>query len=347
MVAVIRGIGSAVPSEVSQQDTWDLFFADHYDGSRLAERIWNRVGVQHRHAAVIPFKEDVRHWGTGARMQRFRAEAVPLGREALEACLRDAGLSPSDVDLLTVVTCTGYGTPGLDILLARDIGLRDDVQRLHIGHMGCYAAVPGLAAVSDAVNARGRVGILLALELPSLHIQPPGQAVDQIVAHALFSDAAAAVVVAPGEGGLEFVDIAAVTDSSSADLMTWDVTDLGFQMGLSPKVPDVLQQHAAPLVERLLAPSGLGPADVRGWAIHPGGPRILEVVAGELGLDAADIADAAEVLKSYGNCSSATVLLVLQRLLERRSLEPGDPVVAIAFGPGLTLYAALLRMGSS
>jgi predicted naringenin-chalcone synthase len=333
-----------VPSEVTQQEAWDLFFADHYDGSRLAERIWNRVGVQRRHAAVIPYKEDVRHWGTGARMQRFREEAVPLGREALEACLRDAGLSPTDVDLLTVVTCTGYGTPGVDILLARDIGLRDDLQRLQIGHMGCYAAVPGLAAVSDAVTARDRVGVLLALELPSLHVQPPGQAVDQIVAHALFSDAAAAVAITPGEGGLGFVDIAAVTDPASAGLMTWDVTDLGFQMGLSPKVPDVLQRHAAPLVERLLAPSGLRPADVRGWAIHPGGPRILEVVARELGLDPAEIADAAEVLKGYGNCSSATVLLVLQRLLERHPLEPGDPVVAMAFGPGLTLYAALLRM---
>lgn len=343
MVAVIRGLGSAVPSEITQQEAWDLFFADHYEGSRLAERIWNRVGVQRRHAAVIPYKEDVRQWGTRARMERFREEAVPLGREALEACLRDARLSPEDVDLLTVVTCTGYGTPGLDILLARDIGLRNDVQRLHIGHMGCYAALPGLASVSDAVTARDQVGVLLSLELPSLHVQPPGGAVDQIVAHALFADAAAAVAVAPGEDGLGFVDIAAVTDSASADLMTWDVTDLGFQMGLSPKVPDVLRRHAAPLVERLLAPSGLRPGDVRGWAVHPGGPRILDVVAEELGLDAADMADAADVLESHGNCSSATVLLVLQRLLTRGSLEQGDPVVALAFGPGLTLHAALFR----
>ena len=344
MVAVIRGLASAVPSEVTQRELWDLFFADHYEDDRRAERIWNHVGVERRHAALIPYKEDVRDWGTGARMRRFTEEAVPLGREALEACLDDAGLTPKDVDLLTVVTCTGYGTPGLDILLARDIGLREDVQRLHIGHMGCYAAVPGLAAVSDAVTARDQVAVLLSLELPSLHIQPPGDAVDQIVAHALFADAAAAVAVTPGEAGLAFVDIGAVTDSASADLMTWDVTDLGFQMGLSPKVPDVLRRHAAPLVDRLLAPSGLRPADVRGWAIHPGGPRILEVVAEELGLDTADIAEAANVLKDYGNCSSATVLLVLQELLTRRSLEPGDPVVAMAFGPGLTLYAALLRM---
>lgn len=344
MVAVIRGFGSAVPSEVTQQELWDLFFADHYDGDRRAERLWARAGVQRRHAAVIPYKEDVSQWGTGARMRRFREEAVPLGREALEECLGHAGLGPRDVDLLTVVTCTGYGTPGLDILLARDLGLREDVQRLQIGHMGCYAAVPGLATVCDAVSARDQVGVLLSLELPSLHVQPAGDAVDQIVAHSLFADAAAAVAITVGDHGLGFVDIAAVTDAASTDLMTWDVTDLGFQMGLSPRVPDVLRRHAAPLVDRLLASSGLRPADVRGWAIHPGGPRILEVVADELGLDTSEIADATEVLESYGNCSSATVLLVLQRLLARGSLEPGDPVVAMAFGPGLTLYAALLRM---
>ena len=344
MVAVIRGLASAVPSEVSQQELWDLFFADHYDGDRRAERIWNRVGVQRRHAALIPFKEDVRQWGTGARMQRFPEEAVPLGREALDACLHDADLGPEDVDLLTVVTCTGYGTPGLDVLLARDIGLRDDVQRLQIGHMGCYAALPALAAVSDAVTARDRVGVLVSVELPSLHVQPPGHGLDQIVAHALFADAAAAVSMTPGKSGLRFVDIAAVTDTASADLMTWDVTDLGFQMGLSPRVPDVLRRHAAPLVERLLAPYGLRTADVSGWAIHPGGPRILEVVADELGLDGSEIGESAGVLASFGNCSSATVLLVLQELVARRSLEAGDPVVAMAFGPGLTLYAALLRM---
>ena len=343
MVAVIRGVGSAVPSEVTQQELWDLFFADHYEGNRVAERIWNRVGVRRRHAALIPFKEDVRSWGTGARMERFREEALPLGREALQGCLDRAGLAPRDVDLLTVVTCTGYGTPGVDILLAREVGLRDDVQRLQIGHMGCYAALPGLAAVSDAVTARDQVGVLLSLELPSLHVQPPGGGVDQIVAHALFADAAAAVAITPGDRGLGFVDIAAVTDTDSAELMTWDVTDLGFQMGLSPAVPDVLRRHAAPLIDRLLAPSGLRPADVRGWAIHPGGPRILEVVADELGLDQSEIADSAGVLEDYGNCSSATVLLVLQGLLERRSLEPGNPLVAMAFGPGLTLYAALLQ----
>ena len=343
MVAVLRGLGSAVPTEMAQEDTWDRFFAEHYGDDPLAERIWARAGVERRHAVVVPYKEDARAWTTAARMERFRDEALPLGRDAVELSLADAGVEPNAVDLFTVVTCTGYGTPGLDILLARDAGFRDDVQRLQVGHMGCYAAIPGLGAVADAVTARERTGVLLSLELCSLHVQPPSDAVDQMVAHALFADAAAAAVVTPGGEGLRFVDIAAVTDVSTAALMTWDVTDLGFRMGLSPEVPDVLQRHVAPLTQRLLAPHGLRPQDVRGWAIHPGGPRILDVVAEQLGLQPDDVADAEEVLRSYGNCSSATVLLVLQRILSRRSFDAGDPVVVMAFGPGLTLYAALFQ----
>ena len=121
----------------------------------------------------------------------------------------------------------------------------DDTQRLHIGHMGCYAALPGLGAVSDFVVARRRPAVLLCIELPSLHVQPapPGETrtrardLQQMVAHALFSDAAAAVVLAPDAPGLEVVDAVARTDVSTADHMTWDVTDLGFVMGLSPRVP--------------------------------------------------------------------------------------------------------------
>ncbi len=130
----------------------------------------------------------------------------------------------------------------------------------------------------------------------------------------------------------------AVADHSTADHMTWDITDLGFRMGLSPQVPNVLARHVGGVVrDRLLAPHGLTPADVTGWAVHPGGRRILEVVEEQLDLPAAAMRPSYEVLDGNGNCSSATVLMVLEQLPP----EPG-PVVAMAFGPGLTLYAALL-----
>jgi predicted naringenin-chalcone synthase len=343
VVAVVAGLGSAVPTAVSQEDLWDGFFAEQYRGNRLAERLWHRSGVATRHGVAIPWKEDVRGWGTAARIERFVEEAVPLGREALEACLEEARLAPHEVDALTVATCTGYATPGLDILLARELGLREETQRLHVGHMGCYAALPALSTLTDAAAARNMTGLLLCLELSSLHVQEESHEVDQIIAHSLFADAAAAVAVRPGGPGLEVIDVAARTDLRNADLMTWDVTDRGFRMGLAPEIPRVLERHAGPLVRSLLARHDLSPADVAGWAIHPGGPKILEAMAAPLGIADEGLEVSRSVLRDFGNCSSPTVLLVLQRLLEQSPLRPGDPVVCLAFGPGLTLYAALLR----
>jgi predicted naringenin-chalcone synthase len=341
----VAGIGAAVPRTRTQDELWDGFFREHFEDRSIAERIFRNSGVDQRHGVVDPLGEDVREWGTEARMQRFMQEGLPLGVQAIEACLKDAGLARADVGLLSVVTCTGYGTPGVDILLARELGLSDRTQRLHIGHMGCYAAVPGLAAVADAAAARGKVAIMLCLELTSLHLQPRTRDLEQIVAHALFSDAAVATAVIPdGPAGFEVVDVVARTDVAHAQKMRWDVTDQGFRMALSPRVPKVLEKHVAGVVDELLAPHGLKPADVRGWAVHPGGPRIIDVVCERLGLQEDDLEETAAVLREHGNCSSATVLMVLDRIRRRRDLADGDPVLLMAFGPGLTLYAALLRV---
>jgi predicted naringenin-chalcone synthase len=210
--------------------------------------------------------------------------------------------------------------------------------------MGCYAALPGLGTVADFTVARDRPSVLLCLELTSLHLQPPTTDVDQVVAHALFADAAAAVVLQPSAGpGFEVVDVVAQTDPSTADYMTWDVTDLGFRMGLSPRVPAVLARHVRGVVDRLLAGHGLTLADVDGWAVHPGGRRIVDVVADRLQLDADQVAASRSVLDRYGNCSSPTVLMVLAEIRARERLTSGEPVIAMAFGPGLTLCTALLR----
>ncbi|MQA83807.1 MAG: type III polyketide synthase [Streptosporangiales bacterium] len=345
--ARVTGLAHAVPPAVDHQALWDSFFRDHYRGDRRAERIWRSAGVRRRHAVAVPPELDVSTWGTGARMRRYAAEAPPLGKEAVTAALDRAGLTPGEVGMLAVVSCTGYITPGIDILLARDLGMPDNVQRLLVGHMGCYAALPGLGAASDFVVARGRPAVLLCVELPSLHIQPAPDRplihddLEQAVAHALFGDAAAAAVLDRGVGaGLDVVSVAARTEAAASDHMTWDVTDLGFRMGLSPRVPQVLAEHARPVVTELLAEHGLGIGDVAAWAVHPGGPRIVEVVGEQLGLSKSALQQSYQTLRDYGNCSSATVLLVLERLTA--GLRPGDPAVALAFGPGLTLYAALL-----
>lgn len=336
--AVLTGAGCALPAALDQEAAWDGFFAAHYADVRAAKRIFLGAGVRRRHAVASPLDEDLSSWGTGARMQRYVQEALPLGKQAVAGALDAAGLAPGDVGLFAVATCTGYATPGLDIRLASDLGMPTGLQRLLIGHMGCYAAIPGLAAVGDFVTARSRPAVLLCCELTSLHVQPAARDLEQVVAHALFSDAAAAIVVEPGAGrGRRLAGVVARTDASTADHMTWDVTDLGFRMGLSPRVPDVLSKHVGEVVDELLAGAGLRTEDVAGWAVHPGGPRIIDVVRDELGLAEEHMAASRHVLSEHGNCSSATVLLVLQEMA-----DVDGPVVAMAFGPGLTLYAALL-----
>jgi predicted naringenin-chalcone synthase len=337
MSAVLTGAGRALPTTIEQDAVWEGFFAGHYADVRAARRVFASAGVRRRHAVANPLDEDISGWSTGARMQRYVQEALPLGKQAVAAALDDAGLAPGDVGLFAVATCTGYATPGLDIRLASDLGMPPGLQRLLVGHMGCYAAIPGLAAVGDYVTARSRPAVLLCCELTSLHVQPPVQELDQVVAHALFSDAAAAVVLQPGGRGRRLAGVVARTDPSTADHMTWDVTDLGFRMGLSPRVPDVLSRHVGDVVEELLTGAGLRIEDVAGWAVHPGGPRILDVVRDHLGLTEEQLAASRSVLAEHGNCSSATVLLVLEELA-----DVDGPVVAMAFGPGLTLYAALL-----
>jgi predicted naringenin-chalcone synthase len=343
--AVLTGSGHAFPAAVPHDGLWTDFFAAHFGHDRVARRIWASAGVRQRHTVADPRAEDLSGWSTAARMDRYGTEAVPLGKDALTGALAAAGLDPADVGLFTVVSCTGYATPGVDIRLARDLGLADSVQRLFVGHMGCYAALPALGAAADFVTARGRPAVVLCLELTSLHVQPAAAVVDleQVVAHALFSDAAAAVVLEPAGSGLAVVDVTARTDVATADHMTWEVTDLGFRMGLSPRVPDVLAVHVGPVVADLLARNGVRRDEVAGWAVHPGGPRILDVVVDRLGLPADALDASREVLAEHGNCSSATVLLVLAELVRRTPPAAGQYVVALAFGPGLTLYATLLR----
>lgn len=340
MVAVIAGIGVAVPPVIRQQDLWAGFFARHYAGPAkvLAQRIFRNAGVTTRHAAVNPLLEDVSGWPTARRMSRYLVEAMPLAKEATGAALADAGVAADRIGLLAVCSCTGYATPGLDILLARDLGLAADCQRLFVGHMGCYAALPGLAAATDYVTVHRRPAVLLCTELASLHLQAPTVDTGQIVAHALFSDAAAAVVVTPGGSGYEVLQVASLTDPSTADHMTWDVTDLGFRMGLSPRVPEVLAGYVAGFVADLLKPSGQRLTDVDGWAVHPGGPHILDVVQRQLDLSPESLAASRRVLDQHGNCSSPTVLLILDELRRAGCAR----MILMAFGPGLTLYSALL-----
>ncbi|MHB1930399.1 MAG: type III polyketide synthase [Acidimicrobiales bacterium] len=340
--AVVTGWGSAFPPGRSQEEYWDGYYGPGVDGSRWMRQVFLSAGCLRRHTVFDPTVEDLSTWSTARRMERYLDAALPLAASAAVGALRSAGVGAGELGLMCVASCTGYATPGLDVRLAEVLSAGPGLRRLLLGHMGCHAALPGLGAAADYVAARRRPALLVCAEVCSLHAQPPSTDLEQVVAHALFSDGAAAVVVAPAGAGLEVVELAAATDTSAAGHLRWEVTDLGFRMGLSRRLPDVLACQVGPLVDRLLAERGLCRGDVAGWAVHPGGPRVLDVVADRLGLDAGRLDASWRVLREHGNCSSPTILMVLDEV--RAELAGGGGwVVGLAFGPGLTLYGTLLR----
>jgi predicted naringenin-chalcone synthase len=182
--------------------------------------------------------------------------------------------------------------------------------------------------------------LLCAVELCSLHHQYDWQP-DQIVANALFADGAAALVArksSPAESGWRLLDQVSAVVPGSGELMSWRVRDHGFQMTLSSELPRLINQSLKPWIEKWLSQHALSIAQIASWAIHPGGPRILSSCSDALGLAADKLTDSQTILAEYGNMSSPTILFVLDRLQRR---DAPRPCVALAFGPGITIEAAL------
>jgi alkylresorcinol/alkylpyrone synthase len=208
--------------------------------------------------------------------------------------------------------------------------------------MGCYAALPALRTAAALAAASGRRALVTCVELCTLHVQPARSREDAVY-QALFGDGAAAALVGAGGPGPAIAGSATVTVPDSTERMGWLVEDDGFHMSLSPRVPALVERGVGRLVDDLLLPHDLAAADVAHWAVHPGGPEIIDRVQRRLGLGDAQVARSREVLADGGNRSSATVLFILEQLLAAGEVEPGQWIVALAFGTGLTLEALLLR----
>ena len=341
----IRGLGTAVPPyRHAQKDIYEQFVEPRLGPNRLARAAFMSAQIDYRHS-VFGDSSFYNHRRTFAeRNEAYMHYARPLGAQAISRCLEDARLVPSEVDDLIVVSCTGLDTPGLDLLLAADLGMRHDLRRTFIGAMGCYAAFPGLYRAASAARAcPGTRALVLCIELGTLHFQDdPGT--DNLLAAALFGDGAAAVLV-DGEAatGPHLLDQRTFSDYQTLDHMAWHVADEGFRLTLSSYVPNVLRSKAAYLIDELLAPHGLRRSDVRFWGIHPGGALILDYLERALELDPEALRFSRRVLREYGNLSSATVLFVLDEMRRSGEPRPGDLGVLMAFGPGLTFESCLLR----
>lgn len=283
---------------------------------------------------------------TGERMVAYERYASGLAIQACRRAIENSSIDPKAITHIVSASCTGFSAPGIDIDLIRQLPLSPSTQRTHLGFMGCHAGLNALRVARALAMSDPRNCVLVsATELCGLHYQSVAQN-DQKVANALFADGAGAAVVAGDELSrgrsqdwkIAFTGSCLLPDSY--DHMTWKVSDHGFTMTLSEQIPVLIREHARPWLEGWLERQGLSCEEVRSWAIHPGGPQILHAVQRSLSITRAQLDRSYEVLRDYGNMSSATIFFVLEKMLTQGAELP---CVALGFGPGLTLEATCFR----
>jgi prepilin-type processing-associated H-X9-DG protein len=376
----ILGLGTASPFRVAQTLAAELsepLCCDDAKQTDFLKRIYLRSGVDYRGSVVAahglqapsettpghqqitqavrcfyPLRKTPTDRGptTGQRMQIYAREAPRYAERSARAALDSGQIEPAQITHLITASCTGFFAPGLDVELIQRLGLPHSVQRQHLGFMGCHAAFNAMAAGRTIVRADPRAHVLISCtELCSLHLAY-GFEPQKIVANALFADGSAAVIMSgsgpqsrdPETGTKPHLrDAASLLVSDSPDAMTWTIGDHGFEMTLSAEVPSLIRQHVPQWVNSLLARHGLTLADVPHFAIHPGGPKILDAVASALAIPEESMAASREILAEQGNMSSATILFVLQRLAAKGAT---GPCLALGFGPGLMAEAMLLEL---
>ena len=367
MSVYVQHIEALVPENAYSQDfsgkqiqAW----LDDPKQRRLANRVYRNSGIETRHSVLADFKPGATdplfktgpdgklvEPGTGERNDRYTREArrmaVEVSRRALAQC---PGTTPNDVTHVITATCTGFSNPGADYYIVREANLRPTTQRYALGFMGCFAALPALRMAWQFCRADPlAVVLVVAVELCSLHLHFEN-GLDSLMANALFADGVAAAIVSvrepPASRSVYCLDTfaSALIPNGEKD-MAWRIGNKGFEITLSTYVPDIIGTNIRSLIEPSLAESGLSVADIGRWAIHPGGKAILDKIQEGLELKPEQIQASRDVLRNYGNMSSATILFVLRELMQANPTEARHGrVCAITCGPGLTIETAFLRL---
>ena len=338
--AWLNRIGTAVPP----YDIHDAFVEFGRDTitdphkRALFERMASLADIEHRYAIIeaaprpretvldtTGFYRRGAFPATSARMALYEPHALALAMQAVHA------LEPDGITHLIVASCTGFTAPGLDFQIMREAGLPDSTQRTIVGFMGCFAAVNALRLANDIVRAEARARVLVVnLELCSLHLQEAFQDVPKMLSFLLFGDGASAALITADPGGIALGRFQAAVIPRSADLITWGIGDQGFEMHLSGQAPGRIRRWLPEHGPALL------PAEMPTlWAVHAGGRSILDSVQQGLGLTPGALRYSREVLRCYGNMSSATLMFVLGRILG--DPDARGPGMGMAFGPGLSV----------
>jgi predicted naringenin-chalcone synthase len=361
----LTGLATATPRHRIDQEHAASLAARLYPGNEklrnLLPILYRQTGIQQRGTVLLEadcaesdipqsffsrvLTSDDHGPTTAQRMRQYEVHAVELAQEACRGALLDAQVSNKQVTHLVTVSCSGFSAPGVDLQLIERLGLAPEVSRTHLGFMGCHGALNGLRVANAYLAVDPNAVVLLcAVELCSLHHQYTWRR-DQLIANALFSDGAGAVVCtadADNPNNIRLLASGSTIIPGTAAAMGWYIRDHGFEMTLAQEVPAIIEQQLSPWLNDWLRRQGQSLETIGAWAIHPGGPRILKACATGLGLEDVILAPSNRVLAEHGNMSSPTILFILDAL--QREYAP-LPWVALAFGPGLTIEAALFEAG--
>ena len=336
---------SAFPKHYYSQEM--LFAAlQEFWGDRLAKpevlrRLHKNVGVDGRFLA-LPIDAYPLLKGWGEANDHWIRSALELGYCSVSRALTSAGLDARDVGALFFTSVTGIASPSIDARLINRMGFSPNVKRVPMFGLGCVAGAAGIARAADYVRAYpDEVAVLLSVELCSLTLQREDLSVVNMISAGLFGDGAAAVVVAgnkrdgmkPSQGP-RILATRSIFYPNTEEMMGWDISESGFQIVLSPEVPDLIRRQLGNDVDNFLADLGRERSDVGRWVLHTGGPKVLQATAAALGLENGELAASWDCLRRVGNLSSASVLVVLEDVMKNRRPEPGTFGLLAAMGPG-------------
>ncbi len=362
-MAKIISIGTAVPQHRHPQADILKFMQRIYALDASEERklrfLYGQSGIEARYSIIPDYGRQPGGWefyspeealepfpSLELRMKWYQKYAPELSISAIENCLSQTDIVSSGITHLITVSCTGMSAPGLDLQIAELLELPSWINRTSINFMGCYAALQGLRQANLICNADSSANVLLVCtELCTLHFQKLATP-DNIASALLFGDGAAAVLIsgATNMKGTAIHDFYSEYIPKGKGDMCWELSSTGFLMTLSGYVPDLISTDIAPFMHRALDKYGISRDDVNAWCIHPGGKRILQSVSKSLGLPNESLDAGYQVLQSYGNMSSPTILFVLKEMLAKG--VTGN-IIGTAFGPGITIESCLLEAGVS
>jgi predicted naringenin-chalcone synthase len=351
----IVSIGTAVPHHKHKQRDihrfMELVFAMNNTENRKLKFLYHHSGIEHRYSAISDYSHEISDWkfypqsenlepfpSLERRMDFFNKYAGTLSVAAIRDCIKNV-TDARDITHLVTVSCTGMSAPGLDLQVLELLDLPKNIYRTSVNFMGCYAAIHALK-IADTIcktDVHAKV-IIVCTELCTLHFQKE-PTIDNITSSLLFGDGAAAVLVThddSSENGLRLDHFYSEVITRGKKDMAWEMSSSGFLMTLSGYVPQLLEEDFSPLVMRALDKAGISKEAITRWCIHPGGKRIVDSIHKSLELTNGELDDCYSVLRDFGNMSSATILFVLKKIMER-NLSKKDKIFGAAFGPGLTM----------